>query len=298
MKILHIHPIITPQILFKDKYNCDNSYIDTNPSLIIDNNGNVKILIRKINYRKFSNKSFITYKDFTDSKYSILTGKIYDNQPLEIEDMVYNDITYEYNIPTYRSYWYGIEDIRFIDSNTILTIIPECNPEGKPSIFKATIENSILHSFISCNPSIQEKNWMPYTDNNGEHKVIYSLNPFKIKSIMDDDLHTISHHSENTMELLNGYHGSTNGIEYGDNSSCRLFLIHTNREKFYNRWILFNFDDLSLKISEEFTFFKHSYIEFTCSLCKYNDRIFTSIGVNDDKAFIIELSLDNLVFIN
>ena len=34
------------------------------------------------------------------------------------------------------------------------------------------------------------------------------------------------------------------------------------------------------------------YIEFICSLCKYNDRIF----VNDDKAFIIELSLDQILF--
>ena len=296
MKILNINPIILPPILFKDKY-CDNSYIDTNPSMFIENNGDVKILIRRINYRKFINKSFITYKNFTDSKYSILTGKINENQPLSIEDMTYNDINYEYKIPTYSSYWYGLEDIRFINNNTILTIIPECNNKGNPSIFRATIDNTTLHSFISCYPDIIEKNWMPYSDNNGTQKVIYSLNPFKIKSIVDDDIQLINQ-SENIMELLKDYHGSTNGIEYGYNSNCRLFLIHTSKEKSYHRWIIFNLNDLSLKISDEFTFFKHSYIEFTCSLCKYNDRIFVSIGINDDKAFIIELRLDDLVFIN
>jgi hypothetical protein len=36
-------------------------------------------------------------------------------------------------------------------------------------------------------------------------------------------------------------------------------------------------------------FFAHSYIEFPCSLCEYNDTLFVSLGLNDDKAFVLEL---------
>ena len=86
---------------------------------------------------------------------------------------------------------------------------------------------------------------------------------------------------------LECYHGSTNGIIL--NKYERLFLIHVNKNITSHRWLLFNIETYEITISSEFVFFNHSYIEFPCSLCKYNERIFISIGINDNKAFIIEV---------
>ena len=136
---------------------------------------------------------------------------------------------------------------------------------------------------------------MPYFDNDNDcPKVIYSLCPFTIKSIEDDNVSEICV-SELIKEKLQGYHGSTNGIQFLKGTSNFLFLIHVNREKTCHRWLLFNIKTNDVQLSEEFLFFKNSYIEFTCSLSRLKDRIFISLGVNDDKAFIIETCIEDIM---
>jgi hypothetical protein len=257
-----------------------------NPSLHISESGEVKILVRRVNYRKFHDKNFILYDITSNSIYVMLTGII--NGSLNLDNFKLTTLENSYSIQTYPTYWTGIEDIRFITDSSILTTIPECNPTGQPCIFRATLDNKI-HSHTICSPNIIEKNWMPYVDHEGNHKVIYSLFPFVIKSIDNDDRQVLLIKTS----LLEGYHGSTNGIVYEDG---RLFLIHINNEKTYHRWMLFNPSQQTIKLSEPFVFFKHSHIEFTCSLASFNERIFVSLGVNDDKAFILELSKDEIKF--
>ena len=281
--ILNITPIILPELLFTDRFNNPNIYVDMNPSLHISESGDVKILVRRVNYRKFSNRNFILYKDKSESTYVILRGTITDN-PLNLENYTLSTLENVYSIPTYSTYWTGIEDIRFITDSSILTTIPECNPSGQPCIFRAHLDNTTVHSHTICSPNTIEKNWMPYIDNEGRHKVIYSVYPFIVKSIDSDDLQNLPI-NEPTLE---GYHGSTNGIEYNNQ---RLFLVHCNKERTYHRWILFNPSTYALRISEPFVFFKHSHIEFTCSLARYKERVFVSIGVNDSSAFILEIKI-------
>jgi hypothetical protein len=296
-KKIDIIPIIIPQICYKDRYDNLNNYEEMNPSLYIDDDGTTKILVRCVNYKKFYNKNFTMYDNKSNSIYFLLNGKINNNEKLDIENFDYKIINNNYNLPIFNSYWAGLEDIRFINSNNLLVIIPELNQDGNPSIFNAKLNDNVIENFINCYPNKIEKNWMPYNTNNGQ-KVIYSLTPFKIKSIIDDDIEEIEI-SEKIKEKLKGYHGSTNGINI--NKFERLFLIHITRDRVYHRWLILNIITNDIKISEEFTFFKNSYIEFTCSLCKYNDRIFISVGVNDNKAYIIETcekDINNTFLIN
>ena len=58
--------------------------------------------------------------------------------------------------------------------------------------------------------------------------------------------------------------------------------------------MLFNSKTNEIKLSNEFHFFKYSYIEFPVSLSIFNERIFISLGVNDDKAFIIETNKESI----
>jgi hypothetical protein len=291
-----IIPIIIPRICFKDKYNDFNCYSEMNPSIYIDENGETIILVRCINYKKFSLKEYTLYEDKSNSIYYILRGQTNKHSKLDLDSFEYKVIENKYNSPVFPTYWLGLEDIRFIDTNTILVNVPELNKGGIPSIYRAELNDNIISNFVSCKPNDKiEKNWMPYKESNNSNnsnKVIYSLNPFIIKNIETNDFEEIELHKI-LKDQLQGYHGSTNGIEL--NNYERLFLIHINKEKTIHRWLLFHTTTKNIIISEEFVFFKNSYIEFNCSLCKYDERIFISIGVNDNRAYIIETTNDDII---
>jgi len=282
----YVYPIIILTKCFTDMFNNPNSYVEMNPSMHIDRNGNVKILVRTINYKKFNNGSFVVFELISDSIYYQLSGKIDGKVLLDIDNYKISEVTRENELTTYFAYWSGMEDIRFIDSDSILVTIPEYNEKGNPCIFYAKIEESIVHSFQECKPNaIVEKNWMPFFDKDGEPLVIYSLNPFLIKKVKED-IFTEINISTDELKLLENYHGSTNGIPYSNNEY--LFLIHINKNITYHRWLIFNIETSQIRVSGTFVFFRHSFIEFPVSLCKFNERIFISLGVNDEKAFIIE----------
>ena len=206
---------------------------------------------------------------------------------MRLDEFTLKDIIYEYNRQTYGTYWLGPEDIRFLSKSTILATVPECNPRGQPSIFKATLLDTLLCDFSPCLPDGTEKNWMPFYDLSGNAKVVYSIYPFKIKDV----------DTENFIELPSGaelceYHGSTNGIKYG---SERLFLIHLNKEQTLHRWLRLHLENGAISVSQPFVFFEHSYIEFPVSLAKWGNRLFVSLGVNDYMSFILEVGIDDVI---
>lgn len=286
----NIYPIIIPNIYFKDIYNQHNSFFEMNPSLHIDTNGNAIILIRNIDYRIFGDNKFTIYNHPTNSIYMVMNGVIKRNEKLDIDNFTLDKIDYNYNLPTYPTYWKGMEDIRFIDDKNILVTIPECNTGGNPCIFKAIITNNVIHTFKMCNPNTIEKNWMPFIYSDGNYKVIYSLNPFIIKSI-EEEVYDKWELCDYTLDELKGYHGSTNGISY---MGFIWFLIHVKKDRIYHKWIKLDLLNKQIHVSKEFVFFKYSHVEFPTNICLYDDRIFISLGVNDIKAFIVEITLDEL----
>ena len=274
--IQKIHPLLLEPKQFKDRFGQPNAYLDMNPSLFIDPSGNATVLIRRVNYRKFPDKSFTLYEPQAKSEYLILKGHITNPfctffvQPLVA------------HLPqTYFTYWRGLEDIRFINETTVLATIPECHPKGQPALFQGRLIGNRVSDLQLLAPNDQpEKNWMPFGDN----QVVYSVDPLQVKAITDVSL---SPRALNPLFAgdLKGYHGSTNGIPWNQGW---LFLIHVNRERTVHRWLWLS--DTEPQYSDEFVFFAHSYIEFPCSLCEYNDTLFVSLGLNDDKAFILELN--------
>lgn len=286
-----IYPIILPQRFYIDRFGNPNAYIETSPSMNIDNKGNVKILVRLINYRKYYNRQTIIYENLSNSIYVLLSGKIEEKKPFDLDTFAVSNIEYKYNIPVYPTSWKGIEDIQFIDSNSILAVIPECNVKGNPSMFHAKIDNNKIYSFTECKPNIIERCWMSYVDKNKNAFVIYILDPFIIKNVHNSTTRKINLPDAKSV-ILKNYLGSTNGIQYINN--YYLFLIHTDRERTYHRWLLFDLVMDDIQLSQEFVFFNHSYVEHPISLCKLDNRIFVSLGVNDDKAFIIETTIDTI----
>jgi hypothetical protein len=150
----NIIPIIVSQVYFQDRFNNINKFVEMNPSILIEEDGTTLILVRCVNYKKFNSQSFTLYQTNSNSVYYILKGKIQDREKVDIEKFECKLIETNFNLPTYPTYWFGLEDIRFIDSNTILVNVPELHEGGKPSIFKAELNENKITNFIPCKPNI------------------------------------------------------------------------------------------------------------------------------------------------
>jgi hypothetical protein len=276
--VRRVVPLILPKEQYRDRFGEPAAFVDMNPSMYIRRDGQVIVLVRRVNYRKYADKQFSLGSYPSESKYMSARGNMDDLTHWNIEPL-----RIDYGLATYPTYWKGPEDIRFISETRLIATIPECNPSGNPAIFQAVLDGSVLKSFEPCYPNETEKNWMPFMDEKGRLRVVYSVSPFRIKDIKENTVETLGVH----LPELEGYHGSTNGIPYMD--IYRLFLIHINRERSYNRWLLFHPGKKTVQFSNEFTFFQYSYIEFPVSLSTYKGSLYVSIGVNDEAAYILEV---------
>lgn len=276
----------TPEHFFTDKNGLPNAYNDMNPSLYIKPDGLIILLIRKINYRKFTDNRFVMGEDKSNSKYVLMTGHHFD-------DLSSSDIEYDWgSFEKHNTYWEGMEDIRFINEHLMLITVPERNINGNPCIFLANLhlDDSKIRLISKLEPSFMEKNWMPYV-HNGNIFVIYSVVPLIVKPLVDNNKFEIDLKSGAIHDLL-GYHGSTNGVMY---NGSHLFLIHKNNNRTCHRWLSFNPDTNAIQYSDPFIFYKNTYIEFPCSLCYYNNKFYISLGVNDKNALVAVISPDDIV---
>jgi hypothetical protein len=269
-------PLICPQRQFRDKEGSPNAYVDTNPSLFVDSEGNTTILIRQVNYRKFKDRSFIMGEGHSVSQYHILRGN-YKNGKFNLDWEASADT--HTPMQKYPTYWYGPEDIRFVDEHIILAIYPELSPGGNPRMVLGNLDTNKTMTFRSLlEGSDVEKNWMPFTYQDTQ-LAVYSVSPLTIKPLNSFELTTLHLAPE-----LAGYHGSTNGIPF---KGGFLFLIHKYTNKTEHRWLYLNMREKQVSFSEAFVFFRHSYIEFPCSLVELPDgKLAISMGINDDKAMI------------
>ena len=269
-------PIVCPQRQFHDRTGTPNAYVDTNPSLYVDASGNATVLVRQVNYRKFKDRSFFVGESQSRSEYYVLYGT-YTNSKFTFQEAM--PVSNETNLQRYPTYWYGPEDIRFIDHETILATYPELGPGGNPRIVVGNCtEQGKLHFTQLLEGQQVEKNWMPFTYMNSPF-VVYSVSPLRIRPLYVNEMITI-----HTLPELAGYHGSTNGIPF---KSGHLFLIHKYETKTEHRWLYLQLHDRAVAYSEPFTFFEHSYIEFPCSLVELPDKkLAISLGINDCMANI------------
>jgi len=269
-------PLICPQRQFRDKEGAPNAYVDTNPSLFVDTSGNTTLLIRQVNYRKFKDRSFKMGEGHSVSQYHVLRGT-YKHKQFHLDWESSADT--HTPMPKYPTYWYGPEDIRFVDQHTILAIYPELSPGGNPRMVLGNIDTHKTMTFHTLlEGSDVEKNWMPFT-HQGAQLAVYSVSPLTIKPLQLFERTTLHPAPE-----LTGYHGSTNGISY---NGGYLFLIHKYTSKTEHRWLYINMREKTFAFSEPFVFFRYSYIELPCSLVELPDgRLATSMGINDDKAMI------------
>ena len=285
----NIIPIVVPQKYYVDQYGLHNAYFENNLSLFIHGN-KVILLIRQINYRKFKNQHYTLGSQHSISHYCMMVGNMDGDKFVNI---VHYDIIYDWNNFTETDAQYkGMDDIRFINHKDLLVICSDRNVNLKPCLFHATLESNVITLRERLQPSVLEKNWMPYRYRDN-YFVIYHVSPFTVKSIFNDDRRVIEL-DDNVNKKLEGYHGSTNGIEF---KGELLFLIHRYTciygiSKIVHRWVMFDPIHDTVKVSEEFSFFNYSFLEFNCSIQYYNGLYYLSLAVNEDKIYVVVLTPD------
>jgi hypothetical protein len=289
-RMLSIVPLICPQRTFVDRRQAPNAFCDMNPSLYVHENGMMTVLVRQVNYRKFVNRSFVVGQDASVSKYTLLRGK-------DCNDMKAEDIVFDYGqFPRFDVCWKGMEDVRFVTDKKLLVTVPECNVFRNPCIFLAELDQNVIRLTTALQPSIQEKNWMPFLHNQ-EMLVVYSVQPLVIKSLVADDRKQINLDPE-FADALKNYHGSTNGVPFEEGL---LFLVHKDDgSKTEHRWMFLQCkpEFRITKLSRPFSFLQYSYIEFPCSLAWKQKELAVALGVNDDKAFLITYSPNSIPWEN
>lgn len=289
------HPLVCPQRIFKDCYGNSNAYADTNPACYIEPDGSCVILVRQVNYRKFQDRSFtLGEKGKSTTCYHCFRGMYKDHRldiqssfPMSVTDMC----------PKYLSCWHGAEDIRFLDTTRILATYPEYNPVGYPCMVEGYIHGDSMTFTRVLEPSAIEKNWMPFTGADGAPWVVYSVYPLTIKRLDSPTL--VPLHTSTDLSMLDGYHGSTNGIRYKDGW---LFLVHIYKERSAHRWLYIcpktDNNRSIVAYSDAFVFLPYSYIEFPCSLSNYDDELLIGLGVNDDKAFLVSVDIGDVALLH
>lgn len=278
MNVKYMFPLLTPQILFKDRQKETNAFLETNPAVYVKDDLFI-ILVRLVNYRKFRDKSFKMGGALSESLYHKFTARYTSAKGFEM--LTSAPLVFKNTLPQYYSCWTGYEDIRFIDEKTVLCTSPTSSLTGAPVIVLGILEGETINIIKLCEPCKIEKNWMPFRVGETDF-VLYSVYPLAIKTLTNPipvNLHTASE--------LKGYHGSTNGIKY---NGGYLFIIHVFSDRSYHRWLYFDPINKKYGFSNPFTFHDYSYIEFTCSLVIYNESLFVGLGINDDKAYLCEVS--------
>lgn len=274
------YPLICPQVLFKDRQDETNAYLETNPAMHINPDGTFVILVRLVNYRKFHNREFKMGGALSESRYHLFRGTVTEKGFDIIESM---PIHFVNNFPQYYSCWTGYEDIRFLDASHILCTSPTSSPTGDPLLVQGVLQGNTVTIETLCQPfQHPEKNWMPFrVQDSTADFVLYSVYPLALKGLYKM-LPTILHEAEE----LKGFHGSSNGIPY---KSGYLFLIHKYMDRTQHKWLLFDPVGRKYGFSESFSFHPYSYIEFTCSLSSYNGALYVGLGMNDALAYICQV---------
>lgn len=151
-------------------------------------------------------------------------------------------------------------------------------------------------------PEICEKNWLPFIKEGALH-LIYSYNPFIIyKPEIDFTNQKLIHRNEYIADTLpydtSRFSGSAPPILFEEGY---LFVIHEvvyndQQERSYlHRFIYMDKSFKIRKMSKPFTFMNKK-IEYCCgiTLNHENNKVITTIGIEDCKAYLCEVEVDTV----
>lgn len=262
-----------------------NEYKSSSMSLYIDN-GNLIGIQRFVNYSLHSSGSYTIRAE--DNKVRTINHLVTLGDNLEITSRK------EIESPkgTYDSLIKGLEDIRFIDRNTLIAVSNEYNSKKIPELCYIELKDDKITKLLPLriNGEIKtEKNWLPIIINDGKIQFIYSYHPFIIYSFDPSENQLKKIHEQKTSLYMKNMRGSAAPIPYRNG---HLILIHSVHyalpRKYYHQFLYLVNNELHVS---EFFVFKKPAIEYCIGMVQYNNNLLLCYSSDDNSTEIMSIPL-------
>lgn len=292
-----------------------------NASLLF-NNGELHMILRNVEYTLYhaENKSKFQSRYegplsyyHRDDDLNLRTNNYYciiDQELLEIKN--YNRI--DTSICDIKPIWnfIGLEDARLVYWNDKYYAVgvrrdTTTNGQGRMEFSELEISSNSVKEIkrhrieVENTDSYCEKNWMPIKDK--PFCFVKWTNPTEIVQVdLDNNKATQIYSTSKYIEINNDWRGGSQLINWDNNTylsiihNCNFIPENFNGFKdsdYYHFFIIWN-SDYSIKyISEPFNFMT-AKVEFCIGLEKIENDIFIAFGFQDNGAYLIKLSKENI----
>lgn len=196
-----------------------------------------------------------------------------------------------------NSFVEGVDDLRLISENKFICSHGNFNNkrliEQCLGTFNTSGEITNLIVLKGPNGNKHEKNWLAYIKEDKIY-VIYLIHPFTVYEVNQEtgDLILINQTLLTDLNCHN-FRGSASIIPYNDGWLATIHQV-TNSLAYYHRFVWFDHDFTTLKVSKPF-YFEHKGIEFNPGMChSHNNSIILSYSVLDNNARCITITHDTI----
>jgi hypothetical protein len=294
-----------------------------NPSILNDN-GKLLVNLRHVNYTFYHSekKTFqhqwgpLTYLH-PENDMHLRTTNWYCELNDDLDIVRYNKIDTS-KFDTYEPMWdfVGLEDARLVRWNDLLYITgvrrdTTTNGQGRMELSEISVtDNSVVEvNRYRIQPPVDlnsycEKNWMPVLDN--EFSFVKWSNPTEVVKVNIDTLKSIITHNTGYVPLNSDLRGGSQIISIGNDH--RIAIVHEvdlfasevgRKDAVYrHRFIVWDKNWNIVKVTKDFSIM-NGHVEFAVGMCQYGDDIIITFGFQDNAAYILRMSTNNLSdFIN
>lgn len=297
-----VHPIIIP-------YSFTEGKTLTNPSIFVDENNNVSLNIREIDYALFYSDRFpesvgpYNFLKFENNP-NANSENIYCTLDEDMNILSFNRIDMKFN-ETPNWFWTGLEDARLIEWNNKKYICGVRRDHIKDGIgrinlseIEITEEGIIEVDRLSIPTPIDpdsycEKNWMPILDK--PFHFVKWINPTEVVEFDPKTLlsKTVVLDGEKTYDFGKSLRGGSQVIKWEDDfyititHECEYSKTDTGRS-YRQRIIVWDKDWNIVNSTREFSL-SEGRIEFVSGIAYHNDNVLISYGYEDNCAFVLSI---------
>jgi len=253
------------------------------PSILFDDANNVFVICQRyVNYKIDENGNYVNQE------------KIISKNVISIIDAKTNSITSNllisefelFHNPIYDDIYVGIEDIRLFLRNNVLEYNGNrCTQNGNMRVEHGTIDlkTKFTKSEILTTENIAEieKNWVIFSDSNGDKKMVYNWYPLKIGHVEESTNLKITYEIK-TPTFFNYLRGSTNGIKIGNEIWFICHLVSYEECRYYYHVIVvLDSESYELKRYTELFTFGNKPVEYTLGFVYLEQQNVFIIGYSE-----------------
>lgn len=227
-----------------------DNFVSSSPCIIPHKDGYM-MNIRYVNYNIKPDGSYAFKLD--DGKIRTLNKVVYLNKEFKITQEHWFDKVHDPNLR-----YQGVEDVKLFQHKNNLYFSGTVENKNKIGIGygKCDFDKDMLEPINLESPQDRfcEKNWVFFTNSDGEMKVIYEWFPLTIGDIDNNQLKNLKK-DDNIPEFFKELRGSTNGFKIGDEIWFLCHMVHHSAPRNYYHIIVI-LNSKTLKVKKFSTLFK------------------------------------------